>query len=157
MGINVVIDATLSSIEKRQSRLKEVEEERDQLVKEIDGLQLSVAVLQQDYGYELCETEWPAYPYSDLHYVEDDDIPITHKARKAAYKVLAENGPMHRTKLLKEIEAQGVEIVGRNPADLLSSYLSPDARVMPVPGLRGYWTLTQESTGKRPMEPPSEG
>ena len=157
MGINVVIDATLSSIEKRQSRLKEVEEERDQLVKEIDGLQLSVAVLQQDYGYELCETEWPAYPYSDLHYVEDDDIPITHKARNAACKVLAENGPMHRTKLLKGVEAQGVEIVGRNPADLLTSYLSPDARFTPVHGLRGYWTLTQELTDRQSLTQLSEG
>ena len=157
MGINVVIDATLSSIEKRQSRLKEVEEERDRLVKEIDGLQLSVAVLQQDYGFDLCADEWPAYPYRDLHYVEDDDIPITHKARNAAYIVLAENGPMHRTKLLKGVEAQGVEIVGRNPADLLTSYLSPDARFTPVYGLRGYWTLTQEPTGKMPVEPASEG
>ena len=157
MGINVVMDATLSSIEKRQSRLKEVDVERDQLMKEIDGLQLSVAVLQQDYGYELRETEWPAYPYSDLPYVEDDDIPITHKARNAAYAVLAENGRMHRSKLLEGIEAKGVEIVGRNPANLLSSYLSPDARFMSVPGLRGYWTLTQEPTGKRPVEPPSEG
>ena len=142
MGTNWTIDAVLASIEKRQARLQEVEEERDQLVKEIDGLRLSVAVIQQDYWYELCATEWPAYPYTDLHYVEDADIPITHKARNAAYKVLAENGPMHRTKLLQEIEALDVEIVGRNPADLLSSYLSPDDRFMPVLGLRGYWTLT---------------
>ena len=157
MATNSMMDAALESIEKRQARLEEVEAERDQLVKEIDSLQLSVAVIQKDYGYELCVTEWPVYPYSDLHYVEDADIPITHKARNAAYVVLAENGWMHRNKLLEGIEAQGVEIVGRNPVDLLSSYLSPDARFMPVPGLRGYWTLTQEPTSKRPMEPDSEG
>ena len=157
MATNWTVDAVLASIERRQSRLEEVEVERERLVKEIDGLRLSVSVIQQDYGVDPTATEWPAHPYSDLHFVDDADIPITHKARNAAYLVLAEERPLHRAKILERIQAMGVEIVGRNPADLLTSYLSPDERLMAVRGLRGYWTLTEEPSGRVPITPVSEG
>ena len=157
MGINVTMNAVLLSIGKRQSRLEEVDAERDQLVKELESLLLSVSVIEQDYDIDLSATDSPAYPYSDLHNVDDADIPITHKARNAAYAVLVETRPMHRERILEEIEAMGVEIMGRDPAGLLSSYLSPDERFMSVQGLRGYWTLTEEPSGRVPITPIGEG
>ena len=157
MATNISLDVIFQTIEKRQERLQEVEAQRVQLIREIDGLQLSLEIVQQDYGIDLTAPGLQVHPYSDLHDVEKEDIPITHKARNAAYKVLSERRPMHREKLLEGVKALGTDIVGRNPADSLTSYLSPDERFMPVPGLRGFWTLTEEPTGRRAILPTSEG
>lgn len=163
METKTIVDAAHASIERRQSRLERLEAERDQLKLEIDGLEIAVNVLIKDLG----EDEWemmcgikvpPDAPYNELVDSDDENIPITHKARNVAYKVLLETRPMHRSRLLERVESEGVEILGRKPADLLSAYLSPDARFKVVPGMRGYWTLTQEPTGKRPITiPVSEG
>lgn len=158
-----IVDSLLPEcMEKRQARIQELEAELDQLSKEKDALELAINVLKEEYG----EDEWevmcggqlpPIYPYSDLVASDDEDIPFTHKARNAAYKVLLEHRPMHRSRLLEAVQAEGLEIVGRDPAGLLTSYLSPDARFMSVPSQRGYWTLTQEPTVRRPIAPDSEG
>ena len=153
-----MIDSAIPEcIEKRQSRIGELEAERDQLSRELDALELAIKVLKEEYGEdELAAMSGgggspPSVPYSGTMAYDDEDIPFTHKARHAAYKVLLEERPMHRSKLLKAVEAEGLEIVGRDPAGLLTSYLSPDARFMSVPYMRGYWTLTEEPTGNRPI------
>ena len=151
-----IADSAFQCIERRQSRLKELEAERDQLSKEKDALELAINVLKEDVG----EDEWeamyadvspPSDPYRGVNTIDADDIPISHKARNAAYVVLSETRPLHRSKLLEGVQAQGVEIFGPKPENLLSAYLSPDERFKPYPGLRGYWTLTEEPTGKRPL------
>ena len=149
-----IADSYSRCIKKRQSRLQELEAERDQLSRELDALELAIKVLREDFG----EDEWgamcavgspPSNPYGGVNTIDDEDIPITHKARNAAYVVLSETRPIHRSKLLEGIKAQGVEIFGPKPENLLSAYLSPDGRFTPYPGLRGCWTLTEEPTGER--------
>ena len=162
MGTELMVNAAQLSIEKRQSRLEALEAERDQLRKEIDGLELAVKVLKEDCDEdeweEMCaDDSLPSDPYSQLDTIEEDDIPITHRARNTAYRVLLATRPIHRSKLLELVEAEGTKIIGRNPADLLTSYLSPDARFKPAPNLRGFWTLTEEPTGKRPISPVGGG
>ena len=97
---------------------------------------LAIIVLREDFGDDelgaMCAVgSPPSAPYGGVNILDDEDIPITHKARYAAYKVLLEDRPMHRSRLLEAVEAEGVEIFGGKPVDLLSAYLSPDARSSP--------------------------
>lgn len=161
MDVKMIMDAHLLSIEKRQLRLKELDAERVQQKKEMEALELAIIVLKEDWADEdwdeVCAVEAPpSDPYSESVAIDDENVPITRKTRIAAYRVLVEERPLHRSKLLERISALGVEILGRNPVDSLAGYLSPDARFQPYPGMRGYWTLTQEPTGKRPIAPASE-
>ena len=162
MGAKIMVDAALLSIEKRQSRLEIVEAEGDQLRKEIHGLEVAISVLKQDWGDEDWDDdsadESPVSDtYDELLSSDDENIPISHKVRRAAYRVLREKRPMHRSKLLGLVQAQGLEFPERRPADTLTTYLSTDPRFCPFTDLRGYWTLTQEPTGKQPITSASEG
>ena len=144
------------SIERRLERLQDVEAERDQIRKEIDGLEMFVAVMEDDYGIDLNERDAHPQPYADFDGIEEDDIPITYRVRNAVVKVLSEKRPLHRSKVLEGVEALGVEIVAQDPLASLSAYVSQDDKIMSVPWMRGHWTLTQEPTGKRPLAPASE-
>ena len=142
------IEEIRRNIEGREKQLHEMDAKRDQFAKETDGLKLAVEVIQQDYGYSsdtrTVEGDIPAG-------IDDAGLSITRRVRNAVYETLKEKRPLYLAELLERIEERGVEIVGKNPIRLLSSYISPDDRLLSVKGLRGYWTLTEEPTGRRPL------
>ena len=161
MDVKMIMDAHLLSIEKRQLRLKELDAERVQQRKEMEALELAIIVLKADWADEdwdeVCAVEAPPIdPYSEYVASDDENVPISHQVRRAVYKVLLEERPLHRNTLLTRVGEQGVEILGHRPTDSLTGYIGSDARFQPFPGMRGYWTLTQEPTGKRPIAPASE-
>ncbi len=157
MGIQTAIDAALSSIEKRQTELDKVDARRDQLTREIDGLRVSVDVYQQDYDVGPSSDSGNRAPATlDYDGIEDSDLSFTRRTTNAVYEVLKEERPLHRRVILERLQEMGIEIVGRNPADSLSSYMSPDDRLRPVNGRQGYWTLTEEPTGRHPLNQTSE-
>ena len=73
------------------------------------------------------------------------------KAANAAYKIVKEHGPMHRSNLGRMVE----EVLGEklskqsfDPANALSTYLGSDARFQSRHGWRvGYWGIHPLHTG----------
>ena len=135
---NAPIEMALASIEKRKTKLNELDVERERLLKEIDGLEVAIVAFRQDCCTALAPLE--------NNYYTDPTIAITRRARDAVYEVLSAERPLHRSEVWKRVEAVGVHIIGEDPVHILGSYISPDKRLVPVPERRGYWTLADEPT-----------
>ena len=139
MGNNRHSEAAVASIQRRQGRLQVLDEERDQLVREIQGLEIAVAAFQDDYSV-IKNTP-------NVHL--DDDEPITRRVQRCAYTLLQEERPLHRKELMYRVEAMGIEIVGKDKLRAFASYINPDKRFTSVEGMRGYWTLVEELMGQK--------
>ncbi len=115
-------NATLKGL---RAKLKQLEARKRELDQQVEAIHVTIRVFEQTDS------------------VEDTPDRSTYASvlTNAMYEILDEDGPMHRSELLRRVQERGIYVGGTNPVNALGSYLSKDARFTNV--ARGEWNTVE--------------
>ena len=125
------------SIRDLQYKVQERELQKNRLDEEIKVLQATICILEGD-SPEPTRTSSPASHGSEV--------------TQTIYEILVAERPLHRDRILQEVQARGIYVGGTKPVNSIGSYLSQDNRFKNVG--RGLWGLTDEPQDSAEVPPP---
>ncbi len=112
-------------VEKYQSRIQELDDEKAELQGRIDKIRFVIGYVEDE------PDEFVSVPQSGT---------FSEELTNYMYRTLVAHGPLHRSELLRRAQNAGIHIGGEDKLNNMTSYLSRNKKLFTSDG-RGNWNV----------------